>query len=226
MLQTVRQKFSGGCMMVMRQDDDVVTFLGTAFLVHRAGYLLTVAHILPRDARLMVVPHVHDGDFVPLNQERLTPLPVKVARTDPDRDIALLRLEHELEIGLPDHFLGRAETLLPGSSLMAMGFSFGHQQIYPLMALNALASAKVLSRNQTRMLLFDTMVHAGDRGGPLVSVGEGLVVGIINGRFDPLEAARDHTEGSRTVASNTNVSYAVDVEHGIQLMDAEGLVVS
>ncbi len=223
MFQTVCQKFSGGCMMVMRQDGDSVTFLGTAFLVHDNGYLLTVAHILPKEGRLLVVPEDPSSDFTPISQERVTTIPVSVAQRDPDRDLALLKIDQEMEMRLPDHFLGSGENMYVGNSVMAMGFAFGHQTLHTLVSMNAIISAKVLSHNQSKLLLFDSMMHDGDRGGPLVSVGEGQVVGIINGRFDPQEASSEYTDGSRTVTTNTNVSYAVAIEHGIELMEKEGI---
>lgn len=223
MLQTICLKFSGGCMMVMRQQGDAVHFLGTAFLVHEAGYLLTVAHILPREGKLLVVPGDPGADFTPVSQERVTTLPVSIVQRDPDRDVALLRIDQPMEMRLPDHFLGTAENICLGGSVMAMGYSFGHQTLHTLVAMSAVISAKVLSNNRSRLLLFDTMVHDGDRGGPLISVADGLVVGIINGRFDPLEASREYTDGSKTVAANTNISYAIAVEYGIELMEKEGL---
>jgi serine protease Do len=223
MLQTICQKFSGGCMMVMRQSGDSVSFLGTAFLVHEEGYLLTAAHILPREGNLLVVPGEQDNDFVPVSRKRVTTLPVSIAQRNSERDVALLRIEQPMAMRLPDHFLGSAQNLYLGSSVMAMGYAFGHQTLHTLVAMNAVICAKVLSNNRSRLLLFDSMVHDGDRGGPLVSVGDGLVVGIIDGRFDPQEAASEYTDGSRTVAANTNISYAIAIEYGIELMEKEGL---
>jgi serine protease Do len=224
MLQTICQKFSGGCMMVMRQHGESVSFLGTAFLVHEAGYLLTVAHILPKDKKLLVVPGEPGNDFTPVSHRRVTTLPVSVAQRDPDRDVALLRIDQPMEMRLPDHFLGSAENMYLGNSVMAMGYAFGYQTLHTLVAMNAVICAKVLSNNQSKLLLFDSMVHDGDRGGPLVSVGDGLVIGIINGRFDPQEAASEYTDGSKTVATNTNISYALAIEYGIDLMEKEGLI--
>ena len=225
MLQTVCQKFGGGCMMVVRQDGDAVNFLGTAFLVHETGYLLTVAHILPKQGRLMIVPGDAGNEFTSISQERVTTIPVSVVQQNFDRDVALLKIDQEMEMRLPDHFLGSAEGMYVGNSVMAMGYAFGHQTLHTLVAMNAVVSAKVLSHNESRLLLFDSMMHDGDHGGPLVSVGEGMVVGIINGRFDPQEAAREYTDGSKTVTTNTNVSYAVAIEYGIELMEKEGLKV-
>lgn len=223
MLQTAFQKFSGGCMMVMRTDRDVVQFLGTAFLVHNEGYLLTAAHVLPKNDQVMVVPHIDDTGFLPLSLDRVSPLTARVISTDSERDVALIKLEQDLGISLPDHFLGSTDDLLSGSSVMAMGFSFGHQQLHTLIALNGVVSAKVSSQNSSKLILFDRMIHDGDRGGPLVSISDGLVVGILNGRFDPVEASREYTDGSRTVSATTNMSYAVAIEYGIALMEQEGL---
>ena len=226
MLQNAFQKFYGGCMMVVRQEGETVFFLGTAFLVHGEGYLLTVAHILPKEGRLMVVPNQQEGEFQPTVLEQVAPLPVHVARIDVERDLALLKLEHSLDISLPDHFLGTADSIAPGTSVMALGFSFGLQQIHSLVALNAIVCCKVISRNHSKLLLFDSMVHDGDRGGPLVNVEEGLVVGVINGRFNPVDASRDYTDGSQTLSVNTNISYAVAIDYASALFEAEGLTQS
>lgn len=223
MLQTVCQKFNGGCMMVFRRTRDTAQFLGTAFLVHESGYLLTVAHILPEEGHLMVVPPDTVDDFTPISQETVTSIPVKVARRNLKQDVALLKMEQAPEMRLPDHFLGTAENIAVGSSSMAMGFAFGHQTLHTLVTMNAVISAKVLSRNQSKLLLFDSMVHDGDRGGPLIGVADGLIVGLINGRFDPQEASKGYTDGSHTLVSNTNISYAVAIDYGLALMEEEGL---
>lgn len=223
MLGTVFQKFSGGCMMVFRRDGEMVQFLGTAFLVHGEGYLLSVSHIIPQEGQLIVVPADPGNEFTAMNQETVTSIPVAVVRRDVERDIVLLKMQQEIEMQLPDHFIGTAESTLVGNQVMALGFAFGHQALYTLVASSAVTSGKILSRNQSKILLFDTMIHDGDRGGPLVGVEDGLVIGIINGRFDPLEASKDYTDGSQTITVNTNISYAVAIDYGVALMEAEGL---
>jgi serine protease Do len=69
------------------------------------------------------------------------------------------------------------------------------------------------------------MIHVGDRGGPLIGVDDGLVIGIINGRFDAVRASQEYTDGSQTVEVNTNMSYAVAIDYGVELMEEEGLKV-
>jgi serine protease Do len=155
----------------------------------------------------------------------VTTIPVKVVSRNQDRDIALLKMEQEIEMQLPDHFIGTAESTIVGNQVMALGFSFGHQALHTLMALSAVTSAKVLSRNESKILLFDNMIHVGDRGGPLIGVDDGLVIGIINGRFDAVRASQEYTDGSQTVEVNTNMSYAVAIDYGVELMEEEGLKV-
>jgi serine protease Do len=132
-------------------------------------------------------------------------------------------MEQEIEMQLPDHFIGTAESTIVGNQVMALGFSFGHQALHTLMAVSGVTSAKVLSRNESKILLFDNMIHDGDRGGPLVGVDDGLVIGIINGRFDAVSASQDYTDGSQTVSAMTNMSYAVAIDYGVELMEEEGL---
>ncbi len=225
MLGTVYQKFSGGCMMLFRRQGESVQFLGTAFIVHEEGYLLTVSHILPQEGELIVVPGDSGGNFTPINQETVTSVPVSIVRRNPDRDVALLKMNQQIDMQLPDYFLGTAESSLVGNQVMAMGYAFGHQTLHMLVAINGITSAKVLSRNESKILIFDNMIHDGDRGGPLIGVEDGLVIGIINGRFDSLEASKDYTDGSQTVRSNTNMSYAVAIDYGIELMKEEGLTI-
>jgi serine protease Do len=224
MLGTVYQKFSGGCMMVFRREGEAVHFLGSAFLVHEDGYLLTVSHIVPQnDVDLIVVPSSPGNEFTSISHETVTSIPVRVVSRNQDRDVALLKMQQEIEMQLPDHFIGTAESTIVGNQVMALGFSFGHQALHTLMALSAVTSAKVLSRNESKILLFDNMIHVGDRGGPLIGVDDGLVIGIINGRFDAVRASQEYTDGSQTVEVNTNMSYAVAIDYGVELMEAEGL---
>jgi serine protease Do len=223
MLGTIYQKFCGGCMMVFLVDKDSTRFLGTAFLVHEEGYLLTVSHTLPQEGQLIVVPVAAVNEFSPINEETVTSIPVAVVRRNLDRDVALLKMEQQIDMQLPDHFIGTAESTIVGNQVLALGFAFGHQALHTLVAISAVTSAKVLSRNNSKILLFDSMIHDGDRGGPLISVEDGLVIGIINGRFDPQYAGRDYTDGSQSIQSHTNVSYAVAIDYGVELMEEEGL---
>lgn len=76
------------------------------------------------------------------------------------------------------------------------------------------------SNNGTRLFLFDSRVHEGSTGGPLVNLEDSRVIGIVSGRFDPLEASPAVTEDQ---GMRTSFSYAVSIEYAVPLMEAEGL---
>jgi serine protease Do len=224
MLQGVSKKFRGGCLMLVRDDQQQVTFIGTAFLVHSQGYLLTAAHLVTRPAGLHVVPTTASDDFVPMTFERVAAMPVSVVRTDLAHDVALLRIEQDLGIEVPDDFLGTADSVRPGASIMSLGYSFGHEQLHTVMSVGGIVSAKIRSPNQTALILFDNMVQDGDTGGPLVHVADGHIVGLVSGRFEPAEVVRGSTDWDRSPARDTNISFAVAIDYAVDLLREEGLL--
>lgn len=227
MLQGVSHKFRSGCMMLARSQAGSITFLGSAFLVHGDGYLLTAAHLALDEAGLVVVPTTFSDDFSPMTFDRVAAMAVDVVARDDAHDVALLRIRQKIAIGVPDDFLGATDAVRPGASVLALGYSFGHQQVHSLLGYNAVVSAKIRSRNDTALILYDCAFHEGDRGGPLVHVADGHVVGIVSGRFEPAEiVTAGAAGGDRLEARETNVSYAVAIEYGLALMRAEGLVLS
>jgi len=219
MLQSVTHKFRSGCMMLSRRRGDAIEFLGSAFLVDRRGYLLTAAHLVAAGEGLAVVPSESSDDFAPMTADRVAAMPVSVAARDVDRDVALLRIEHEVEIGVPDDFLGATTAVRQGASVISLGYSFGHHQVHTVMAFDAVVTAKIRSRNDTALILYSSAFHEGDRGGPLIHAEDGHVVGIVSGRFEPGELMPQVAEDDRLTAAETNVSYAVAIEYGLALME-------
>lgn len=215
MLQQISQKYSGCCMMLFKKQEGTVTFLGSSFLINEQGYLLTAAHLFTQNDTLMVVPFHNTHDFVPLTYERVAPIPVSIIEYEPERDVALLNLNMEMQIQTPDHILGNTQELIPGTSVMCMGFPFGHYQLHNLVILNSIISSKFLSKNNTKLLLFDTMVHDGARGGPLINAVTGRIIGIISGRFHPFK--------QEDAFLDTNLSYAVSIEYGTELIEKQDI---
>ncbi len=224
MLQGISHKFRSGVMMLARSGDETINFIGSAFLVHSGGYLLTAAHLTTEEKDLVVVPTTYSEEYSPMSFQRVAAMPVQVRQVDVAHDVALLRIEQDIEIGVPDDFLGATQAVRPGASVMSLGYSFGHQQVHSLMGYNAVVSAKIRSRNDTAMLLYDSAFHEGDRGGPLVHVGDGHIIGIVSGRFEPTEiVTATSTSTEKLEARESNVSYAIAIEYGLELMQAEGL---
>lgn len=221
MLQMVSHKFRSGCMMLARRRGESVEFLGSAFLVDSRGYMLTANHLttVADSDELVAVPSARDDDFWPMTAERVSALPVTVAARDTDHDAALLKIEQEVEIGVPDDFLGSTDAVRQGASVMSLGYSFGHHQVHTVMAFDAVITAKIRSRNDTALLLYGSAFHEGDRGGPLVHVQDGHIIGILSGRFEPGRLVPDVPEHEEVALAETNVSYAVAIEYGLALVE-------
>ncbi|WP_300667180.1 serine protease [Desulfoluna sp.] len=224
MLQDVSQKFAGGCMMLVRKKESAVVFLGTAFLMHEDGYLLTAAHLLEEDSEgLMVVPTSNPDDFMPISLDKVSAMSVSVPAVDKIHNVAVLEIDRNLRIKTPDHLGGTTENFSMGTSVLSLGFPFGHDEMHNLVVQSAILSSKVCSRNGNRLLLFDAMVYDGVAGGPLVSGDSGRVVGVVIGRFSPVEDGGDFARGSRPSGYDTQLSYAVSIEYGLALMENMGL---
>jgi serine protease Do len=223
MLQGLSQKFRGGCMMLLRDDGQQVSFLGTAFLVDPQGYLLTAAHLVNHPENLRVA-HTDAGDgFIPMTFDRVAAMPVHIAQLDATHGTALLKIDQEIDISVPDDFLGTAENVRPGASIMSLGYSFGHDQLHTVLTVGGVVAAKILTPNGTNLMLFDNMAQDGDIGGPLVHAADGHIVGLVSGRFEPGEVVRGSIDWDRTPPRDTNISYAVAIDYGIALIEKEGL---
>jgi len=224
MYQTLIQRYENGCLMLMDHREDGYHFLGTAFIAHAQGYLFTAAHLLARARNLVVVNPAQPGVFSPLHAEDSGSLPVGVVRTDPERDIALLKMELDTPVDCPDDFIGNPDSLKEGTYLLCMGISFGHLRIHNVMVMRGMISAKIVSPNQTHLLLIDRLVHPGDIGGPIVNVEDGRIAGVVLGVFDPLQIQA--LDAPKDYHINSGFSHAASIEYGRALLDAEGLATS
>lgn len=226
MMQHVYQRFRGGCMMLLNREGNEVVFLGTAFLVHEEGYLITAAHLLHSHKDLMVEPFTMSAEeFVPLSFETARPISVSVVQTNQDRDIALLKFPEKIDISAPDHILGRSDEVLVGSNLACIGYPFGNQGLNNQVILQTVLASKVLSQNGTKLIIFDTMVHNGSRGGPLINLQDGRVIGVISGAFHPSYLTKEISKSDSSFGP-TNLSLAVAIEYGQELLESEGLEIT
>ncbi|KAF0096184.1 MAG: hypothetical protein E1N59_151 [Puniceicoccaceae bacterium 5H] len=221
MHQTMIQRYENGCMMLMKRSSGSVLYIGTAFIVHSEGYLLTAAHMLSPDDELVVVPAAQAGNFTPFSMEVVTPYPVKVAQIDQSRNVALLKMELSEPIAAPDQIIGNPDSSFEGTYVLTFGVPFGHLRIHNIMVLQGMISARLLSPNETKLFLFDAVTHPGTIGGPLVNSEDGRIIGIIQGRFEPIKVTQQETPEDLGIASH--LSYAVSIEYGRELAEKEGI---
>jgi serine protease Do len=102
---------------------------------------------------------------------------MRASRSADAMNLLMVWIEQDLGIEVPDDFLGGAESVRPGASIMSLGYSFGHERLHTVVGVGGVVSAKIRSTNQTALILFDNMVQDGDTGGPLVHVADGHIVG-------------------------------------------------
>ncbi len=223
MLQDMYFQYRGACMMLFQQEGEEFSFRGTAFLVHPDGYFLTAGHLITDNHDLMVVPADETEGFTPIRTETVAPIPVEVRQLDRERDLALLRFKEEIDISMPDHVIGASENVPVGNSVACLGFPFGYYQIYNQLIKKAVICSKISSGNETRIFLFDSLVHDGNRGGPLINMHDGRIIGVVGGRFELQEILSRQLGKTSDLPIKTDVSYAVSIEHAMELMKKEGL---
>jgi len=219
------QKYSGGCFYLLRKKEDAAVFLGTAFIAHQGGYLLTASHLIGDDHEGLMAGRPGPGEeFLPLSLETVQALPLEVITADPSTNTALLKFSRHVVLDTPDHLLGNVENVMLGNSLVCLGFPFGHRDVHALAVQRALISSKLIWKDYTNLFLFDTAVHSGMAGGPLINTDDGRVIGIVIGRFLPDEEGGDFVRGDHP-DHETSFSYAVSIEYGKKMLEEIGLEV-
>ncbi len=136
--------------------------LGSGVIVSPAGYILTNNHVVEEADEILV--QLSDGRQAP----------AQVIGTDPDTDLAVLR------IALPDLpviVLGRSESLEVGDRVLAIGNPFGVGQTVTAGIVSALGRSQLGINTFENFVQTDAAINPGNSGGALVDA-EGHLVGI------------------------------------------------
>lgn len=146
------------------RSNDLYDGAGSGVIISQDGYALTNNHVVNGAGRVEGV--LHDGSVVG----------AEIVGTDPDTDLALLRLEGNGHDNAP---LGDSDGLRVGELAIAMGNPLGLQATVTVGVISALRRTL---RGQTGRLIEDVIqtdaaLNPGNSGGALVD-GEGGVVGI------------------------------------------------
>ena len=146
-----------------RRDGGPGQGIGSGVIYSSAGYILTNAHVVAGASRVMVT--LPDGRS----------LPAGVIGTQPERDLAVLRVGQD---GLPVAQL-HAAPLRVGQLVIAIGNPYGLDFTVTAGVVSALNRSLPLDRDTklSQLIQTDTPINPGNSGGPLVDV-QGRVVGI------------------------------------------------
>jgi serine protease Do len=142
-----------------------VTVLGSGFVVHEDGFLVTNAHVVESVKRIKVV--FSDG----------REFQARVVSTDTSKDLAVLRIDAGGK--LPFIELGRSDDLMIGETVIAIGNPYGYSNTVTSGVVSAVGRDIQVSEGfwLRGLIQTDAPINPGNSGGPLLNV-NGQLIGI------------------------------------------------
>ncbi len=145
------------------------TALGSGFVISADGYIVTNNHVIEGADEILI-------EFFPGGG---TPMEATLVGTDPNTDIALLKVE---ATDLPHVSFGNSDTARVGDWVMAMGNPLG--QGFSVSAGIVSARNRSLSGTYDDYIQTDAAINRGNSGGPLFNL-DGDVVGVNTAILSP-----------------------------------------
>ena len=142
--------------------DEQQSSLGSGVIVSADGYILTNNHVIEEADEIQVV--LADGRKAP----------AKVVGTDPDTDLAVIRIDAK---SLPVIILGHADQARVGDVVLAIGNPFGVGQTVTMGIISALGRNNLHINHFENFIQTDAAINFGNSGGALID-SEGNLLGI------------------------------------------------
>ncbi|MFW8594633.1 DegQ family serine endoprotease [Cribrihabitans neustonicus] len=147
--------------------------LGSGFVISEDGYIVTNNHVIEAADEIEI-------EFYPGEGQPSRPLPAKVVGTDPNTDIALLKVEAPGPLKFVK--FGDSDTARVGDWVVAMGNPLG--QGFSVSAGIVSARNRELSGTYDDYIQTDAAINRGNSGGPLFNM-DGEVVGVNTAILSP-----------------------------------------
>ncbi len=144
------------------QQSEAQTGLGSGVIVSDSGYILTNNHVVEGADEIEVI----------LNDSRIAR--AKVIGTDPDTDLAILKIELDR---LPVIVLGNSDGAQVGDQVLAIGNPFGVGQTVTSGIVSALGRNQLGINTFENFIQTDAAINPGNSGGALVDT-NGNLLGI------------------------------------------------
>ena len=144
--------------------------LGSGFVIHKDGLILTNYHVVEDADTIEVVFDNGDGTERKMN--------AKVLGTAPDYDVALIQTVDKANA--PIAFLGNSDAVNIGDWVMAVGNPFGLSHTVSVGIISAKERRDIAPSGRQGLYDFlqtDAAINPGNSGGPLVNM-KGEVIGI------------------------------------------------
>jgi serine protease DegQ len=173
------------------EDESPSGGMGSGVIVSPEGYILTNHHVIEGAEAIEV--NLNDGRRAM----------AKVIGTDPETDLALLKIE----LGqLPVIVLGQVDSLQVGDAVLAIGNPFGVGQTVTSGIVSALGRKQLGINTFENFIQTDAAINPGNSGGALVDA-NGALMGINTAIY------------SRS-GGNMGIGFAVPVSTATQIMDS------
>jgi len=170
---------STGAMLFGWQDDPFEPFtprllrkvpvisLGSGFVIHPSGYIITNAHVVRRAEKINVV-------FSDKSQ-----YPAAVVADNAAHDLAVLKIAPPKGKGFPHLLCGRSDDLMIGETVIAIGNPMGYQNTCTTGVISALGRKLEFRGGQAyrNLIQTDAPINPGNSGGPLLNIA-GELIGI------------------------------------------------
>jgi S1-C subfamily serine protease len=179
--------------------------LGAGVIVDPSGILLTNDHVVAEVVR-RIGPAAAGADTAPVTVTAVfqdgRELQAAVLFSDPEEDIALLRLQPaDSAERFSAAVLGNSGNLRVGEDVFALGNPLGLSHTLSRGIVSALDRTDVLPNRRVPVIQLDAAINVGNSGGPLFDLG-GNLVGIVTARIADVRGAR--AEG---------IAFALPIDH-------------
>lgn len=140
--------------------------LGSGFVIHPSGYIVTNEHVIRRAEKVTVT--LADG----------RECPATVIASDPEHDLAVLRIDPP-DGQIAALTLGRSDDLLIGETVVAIGNPLGYRHTLTAGVVSALEREMIFPGGIAfrGLIQTDASINPGSSGGPLLNI-NAEVIGI------------------------------------------------
>jgi len=145
--------------------------LGSGFMIHEEGYLITNFHVIEGESQLSVeVYHQRQGQL-----DRKTYKQVRIVAMNKFVDLALLKIDDKDAPKFKFITLGNSDPMMAGDHVFAIGSPLGLERTVT----EGILSTKTRQMAGELYLQTTTQINPGNSGGPLFNL-KGEVVGVTN----------------------------------------------
>ena len=140
---------------------------GSGFIIDEQGHVLTNYHVIEGVSSVKVA--LYDGKT----------LDAEVIGTDPQDDLALLKIDADEVSSIAPLPLGDSDAVRPGQMAITLGSPFGLEGTITVGVISGVGRSfrNVGGRTTTNMLQTDAAINPGNSGGPLLN-SEGEAIGV------------------------------------------------